>query len=387
MVSPPVAVRSAAEALLAEMGPLVARMLDRLREEAGEFDTVAHPELAEALRRSCEGNLREALETLAGDRDPPRVPPPEAIAEARLSARAGMSLEALLHTYRVGHATALEALLDAIEDAGLPQDARRAAMRLATSYTFAYVDAVTDLVTQTYARERERLVHSRAQRRMQLVRDLLDGQQVDAGELGYEPRGANVAVVVEGAGGDALIAGLATEAREALSVSLSPALHWAWLSVGDRFSAARLLDGGVEPHTAVGVGRCAQGAAGFRSSHREAGLAVRVALRLGRRVAAYDDVALEAQALAAERAARDFVAAELGPLVGDEPRTVKLRTTLAAYLTTSLNASSAAALLAVNDRTVAYRMRLVEELLGRPIGPRATELSVAVRWHELLQVA
>ena len=75
--------------------------------------------------------------------------------------------------------------------------------------------------------------------------------------------------------------------------------------------------------------------------------------------------------LADERAARAFIAAELAPL--DRGRDGgKLRETLSAYASSGFNASAAAAMLKVNDRTIAYRLNSIEEQLGRPVRARQT---------------
>jgi sugar diacid utilization regulator len=98
----------------------------------------------------------------------------------------------------------------------------------------------------------------------------------------------------------------------------------------------------------------------------------------------YDDVALECVMLADERAARAFIAAELAPL--DRGRDGgKLRETLTAYFTSGFNASAAAAMLKVNDRTIAYRLNSIEEQLGRPVRARQTELQAAIRLERVLQ--
>jgi DNA-binding PucR family transcriptional regulator len=75
---------------------------------------------------------------------------------------------------------------------------------------------------------------------------------------------------------------------------------------------------------------------------------------------------------------------ELGPLVAADARTAELRRTVRAYFGVGQNASAAAALLGVHDRTVANRLATVEERLGRPLTRRRDELAVALRIHELL---
>jgi hypothetical protein len=55
-----------------------------------------------------------------------------------------------------------------------------------------------------------------------------------------------------------------------------------------------------------------------------------------------------------------------------------------AYFECSFNASAAAAKLKVNDRTIAYRLNIVEQLLGRPVRARQTELQAAIRLERVL---
>ena len=92
---------------------------------------------------------------------------------------------------------------------------------------------------------------------------------------------------------------------------------------------------------------------------------------------------LEAALLADERVPRRLVEHELGPLAEDDERAATLRTTLDAYLRTGQNASAAAAMLNVNDRTVAYRIRSIEDLLGRSVAARGPELATALRLRRL----
>jgi DNA-binding PucR family transcriptional regulator len=61
-----------------------------------------------------------------------------------------------------------------------------------------------------------------------------------------------------------------------------------------------------------------------------------------------------------------------------------LRETLSAYFACSFNASAAAAKLEVNDRTIAYRLNNIEQLLGRRVRPRQTELQAAIRLERVL---
>ena len=123
---------------------------------------------------------------------------------------------------------------------------------------------------------------------------------------------------------------------------------------------------------------------GFRDSHEQALAAHRVAAHLPQRVTRYDDVALEAALLCDVHAARRFVERELGPLTAQDARTRVLRDTLGSYLQSGLNAAATAAALHVSDRTIAYRIHGIEDLLGRSVLARSTELAAAVRLHRVL---
>jgi DNA-binding PucR family transcriptional regulator len=132
------------------------------------------------------------------------------------------------------------------------------------------------------------------------------------------------------------------------------------------------------------LGSAAPGVEGFRRSHREAQRMYAVVRRRPRPVTRFDDVAVETLALRDEIAAKELVVRELGALGADDPRSAVLRETLRVYLESSSNASAAAALLGVNDRTVAYRLRGIEDLLGHPVSTRSLELRLALRLEPLL---
>jgi DNA-binding PucR family transcriptional regulator len=139
------------------------------------------------------------------------------------------------------------------------------------------------------------------------------------------------------------------------------------------------------PHedTAMAVGHPAPGIDGFRRTHRDARLAHGIAAVRPRPLTLYDDVALESFALQDELLAQDFVTRELGPLGGSDQRAARLRDTLRCYFDTSHNASAAASRLGVHERTVANRIRAIEDTLDRPVTARRAELETALRLHAL----
>ncbi len=110
-----------------------------------------------------------------------------------------------------------------------------------------------------------------------------------------------------------------------------------------------------------------------------------MAVRTGAGTTHYADVAVEWLAMTDLAAARVFVDAELGPLLGGGVRGERLRETVAAYLASGQSQAATSAKLGIGDRTVAYRIHTAEERLGAPVYARATELAIALRWAALLE--
>jgi sugar diacid utilization regulator len=74
----------------------------------------------------------------------------------------------------------------------------------------------------------------------------------------------------------------------------------------------------------------------------------------------------------------------LGPLTSEDARTCVLRDTLGNYLQSGLNAAATAAVLNVSDRTIAYRIHGIENLLGHCVLARSSELAAAIRLDRVL---
>jgi DNA-binding PucR family transcriptional regulator len=109
-----------------------------------------------------------------------------------------------------------------------------------------------------------------------------------------------------------------------------------------------------------------------------------IAVRTNAPVTIHESVALEALTLQDEDQARSFVARELGALARRDRKSEVLRATLRVYFSSGQNASSAAALLGVHERTIANRLRAVEARLGHPSTARRAEVETALRLEALL---
>lgn len=377
--------QTVAQALEERIDEMVDDMLARMGTDIPDF-TAFGPELAEASRRSGYANVRAGIRAMLDGASPAGLAPAEAEQGARRAARLGAGLPELLQTYRVGHAVAWEYLLDEVDALDLDWPARSKLLRVASRYLFDYLDSVLPLVTDAYTHERDALLRSGEHRRRRALRDLLDGTRHDADELGYDLRGHHAGAIAWGAHPDEALRALSRRlGRPSLVIASDEEFVWAWFAASDFLAADwSLIESFPVPEdTFVVFGSVATGVDGFRRTHREAERTYAVALRRPRPVTRFEHVAVETLALRDEQAACELVARELGPLGADDPRSAVLRETLRAYLESSSNASAAAALLGVNDRTVAYRLRGIEDLLGYPVSTRSLELRLALRLEPL----
>lgn len=357
---------AALEVLAAELAAQCERLVEEgiaaMRAEVPAFFVRdGDPDFVDNYRRSYQEQLRFLFTGMAGERsldgcDPPAI----ALWEARMTAARGIPLEAIQHGYRIAH----RLLLDEVLQRDLDGDARREASR----WLFAYFDWVSAHASAAYARERERLVRDRDERRRRLVEQVLGGRTVDAGALGYDLAGTHTGVIAWGPRAREAVAALGART---LHVPGTETTRWAWVSGAPALAG---VDG-----ARFAVGAPAAGVDGFRRTHREAWAAYRVARETDAPVTHYADVALSALALHDREAARDFVVRELGPLAAPDARRSALRDTLAAYFAAGDNGVAAARALGVHERTVSYRLRRIEEELGHPVRRRRDELAVAVR--------
>lgn len=372
-------------ALKGRSDELCARLLGHTQRELPSLWDASVAGFGHTLRGGLEDHVAGAIHELGRGREPLAELTPRMLEEMQAAARARLSLDDLMQTRRLAHAVLWEALMDEVYGTELGAVAHADLMKTSSRFLFAYVDAALPLLRAAYERERRTGLHDRASRRERLVQDLLSGLPVDPADLGYDLRGRHLCAVAWGAAPGAALDALVTAlgVREHLLVTAGGHCAQAWLAVpSGRCEPAPALPGG----TSCAIGEPADGAEGFRVTHRQAHSAYRVGLRRPPgSLTRYRDVALVALAAADAAAAEDFVAHWLGPLAtDDDPRMAVLRTTLATYFAVGQNALAAAARLGVNDRTVAYRLRRIEEqVLEEPIAARRDELAVALRLHEL----
>jgi hypothetical protein len=368
---------------------------ERLRARRGELEQAALARIAAiadpaaapdpAYVAGLKAALAAALDYgLAAITTPePEPVPVQLLAQARLAARNGVSLDAVLRRYAAGHSLLADSLLDEAAAAGVGAAELKGALRAMS----ARYDRIVAAVSEEYGREAPAQPLSAERRRYGLVRRLLSGEPLDASGLRYPFEGYHLALVAAGAA--------AAEARERLGERIDRRLllvlpeeqtAWAWL--GGRKPIATeecdLVTSYPWPEgCAVAWGEAGKDLTGWRLSHRQAAVALPVAQRAAQTFVRYADVALVASALQDDLLATSLRRAYLKPLEAERDNGLVAKATLRAYFGVARNVSSTAAALGVSRGTVRSRLLGVEERIGRSLETFATEIEVALRLDAL----
>lgn len=345
--------------------------------------TAPDPAYVTGLRAALAAGLGYGLAAIAAPEREPEPVPVELLAQARLAARNGVSLNAVLRRYAAGHGLLADGLLEEAAALGIGAGELKVTMRaLASCY-----DRVVAAVSEEYEREAAAEPRGVERRRYALLRRLLAGEPLNAGELGYEFDAHHLAIVASGpAAAQALVVLGERVDRRLLLTQPDDQTAWAWLGGRRRFDCEELALISVFPWpqgSALACGEPGRGLAGWRLSHRQAAAALPVAERGGTSLVYHADVALVAAAFHDDLLATSLRQAYLAPLEAERGAGVAAKGTLRAYFAAAGNLSSAAAALGVNRHTVASRIAAIEERLGRPLDAASVEIQVALRLDEL----
>lgn len=366
----------------ARIDVIVDDLMERQLSEVPEFFVTDDPAYVAAVRRSTHENTELMLDAVGRAGALPHSLGFGPRLEADLAAQHGAEVDALLRTYRLGQQVIFEHVIDDVATGGY-EDVRRPAdvLRGAAHQLYRYIDRVSPLVAREYADERDRLHGTPRLHELRRVQAVLAGQP--ALGLDHPMDGPHVAIVASG-DADADIRRIADHLGSPCLAVLerSGDRTWGWVHAHDaREVASRLRREGLADHVGVG-GPCA-GLAGFRLAHRQALVAWQVADARGGGVVAAQDAMVEALALGDQDLARELVRAELGSLAGPDERSVRLRTTLGVWFAARESVTATAAALQIAPRTVTYRLRRAESLLGHEIAERRAELEAALRLQRL----
>lgn len=328
--------------------------------------------------------------------------PYDALALAHSMVRRGIDIDVLLKLYRLGVHRFWQRWLLLLTERHEIEAAQTPAL-LARSWdrVNGYLEAVIEQISAEYAHERERWIHGAAAQRSETVRAIVAGERLDpdlaSRRLGYELRRHHTALVLwvdrERDGDDPLprLEQLAQAAARALGAERPLALPggaralWAWIGTEAPPELSALDTLGAGRFARIAVGGPEPGPAGFRASHREALAARRVAEHAAdpAPLTHFSDVAVVSLLGDDEEAQRRFVARELGALAADDASAERLRATARVFLACGGSAPKAAARLGTHRNTVLYRLRRVEDLLGRSLEERRMELALALMLADL----
>jgi hypothetical protein len=385
-----------------------ARVREAVPDHAGDVDS----EYVQGLRTAVAAAVEFGLAGIE-DGDESAEIPREALAQARLAARSGVSLEAVLRRYIVGHALLWDYVME--EADRLERMGRASGLREMSRAQASLLDQLVIGVTREHVAELQRAGRSREQRLLECVRMLLAGEDSDGAiaggaggheiELGYDLEGEHLGVIARGAGCERVLRGLAQAlGRGLLCVPAGEGVAWAWLGGEHGLTVAELRravcgderdveispGGDGDERVSLAVGEPASGLEGWRATHRQAQDAMVVAARGGGRggmtLTRYADVALLATALKDGALARTLIDVYIVPLLDARGAGKVLLESLRAYLAAERSVSSAAAALGVSRKTVESRLRTIEQKLGRTLHPCPAELEIALLLDELAPV-
>lgn len=369
---------------------IASRLRERLPELQGAVATrvyaiadpheVADPAYLQGLNSALAAAVDYRLAVLeVGERRAPAIPP-LLLAQARLDARNGVPLDAVLRRYFAGNSLFGDFLVEEAERA----EVSSADLRSLLAAQATVSDRLLEAVSEEHGREASNRPANAAERRRECVKRLLAGELVDHSDLGYELDGQHLALMAKGERGQELMRELAGKLdRRLLAVQREEEPKWAgWLGGVRPLAVEQALEalGGLSlDGVLVALGEPGEGLPGWRFSHLQAKAALPIAERRGQPVVRYADVALLAAIARDDLASTSLRRLCLEPLERTRDGGAAARETLRAYFVAERNVSSTAAALGVDRRTVTNRIRAIEDLLGRRLGDFATEMEIALR--------
>jgi len=397
--------------IAAEMSASSAELADRVigRIRAEQPHLLPDAQFAEGQPAGIESSIRQLAQTIQEGSDPRGLDlPGETIALGRARVQQRVPLAYLIRSYRLGQDTIWEWLFGRITVSASNAAAQAAALRLATSWLFAYIDSALTRTEQIYEGEREAWLRSAAAARTSAIDDVVNERERDAQraakKLRYDLSRHHVGVVMwldsatEDADAQQILADAwarlasAVSAETTLTQQLGPLSMSGWLSRRDPIDPASLeatavlRSAGLPTGVRLAFGEAAWGLKGFRGSYLEAGHARRVAAlsRARDALTRYRDVAVAALASVDHGQAAAFVTRVLGPLADDDDATYRVAMTLAVYLQENRSPARAGQRLTVHPNTVSYRVNQAESILGRSVDTDAFEVSMALALLPLL---
>jgi hypothetical protein len=343
---------------------------------------IADPEYVEGLRNAVSAAIDYGLAAIQSTERHQAAIPPVLLVQARIAARNGISLDTVLRRYFAGYALLGDFLIEEAERGDLRGNALKDMLRAQASV----FDRLLAAVGEEHARKSGARIDTAEERRAVLVERLLAGERLDTTALAYDLEANHLGLLAKGPGAVEAIRGLApTLNRRTLLLRREEGVVWAWLGGHQPVDVANLerLIPASHPDLSLAIGEPGEGPAGWRLTHRQAKVALPIALRSGRSLVRYVDVALLASIARDDLLATSLRQIYLAPLERERDGGKMARETLRAYFAAGRNMSSAAAALGVSRQAAAKRIASIEERLGRASNTRWLEVEAAIRMEEL----
>jgi len=375
-------------------------------------EAAADGELLSLLYDSTQGNIDAFFPAVRHDIAIERIEPPTAALEhARRLAQRGITADALVRAYRLGHQAVINLVLDEIRAADFDTQLTLDVFQQIASTSFLYIDRITQLALAAYQIERDRWLANQNRVRALRVREIIDAGEIDIDEtsnvIGYPLRCLHLSAVVwcgESESGNELVVmerfinelgkSLGAQQRP-LFVAADRVTGWAWIPLPadgatNLVARARTFAAGRADAPWIAIGNSLPGIEGFRRSHQQA-QAARAVVMAGRlrepRVTAASDpgLAVAAQFSSDLGAARAWVGEVLGPLASATDVDERLRETLRVFLHTGSSFKAAADELHLHSNSVKYRVQRAIERRSKPITDDRLDVEVALllcRWFD-----
>jgi PucR C-terminal helix-turn-helix domain/GGDEF-like domain len=345
---------------------------------------VSDPDYVNGLRTAVSTAIDHGLASIESTSDRPPSVPPVLLVQARVAARNGIGLDAILRRYFAGYALLGNFLIEETEQGGLLEAAEMKRLLRTQATLF---DRLIAAVTEEYSRESEGGVVGSEQQRVERVLRLLRGELIDTSELDYPLDAHHIGLVAVGPDVAEVLRDLTIALdRRLLLVQPDDRTIWAWLGSRRKPGSEdieNIVAASLSPELVLAVGQPAEGLVGWRLTHQQAVAALPVALRGSEKLVRYADVALLASILQDDLLAASLRQLYLAPLECERDGGKVSRETLAAYFRAGRSVSSAAAILGVSRQAVSKRLRAVEGRLGRSLDLCAMELEATLRLNAM----
>jgi len=320
-----------------ELDTLVERIGDRIREEIPDFRRLPRATLAEAVR----GNVSRALAALRELRHPTADELERAAAVGRERAEQGLTVDAVLHAYRIS----ITAVWSRFGELARAQGADVATVLAFSETLWRWADAVMDVVGAAHREVELEQAREEQQRRDAFVFALLTGT-LDPDELRRES--ATFGIDPE---------------REYIPFRARGRLKLDAMSIALDHDVAGLATATPSPPPGVTLGFAAPARLeSLPSGFAHASRALQTALAFGQ-VGAYSlaDLSIRPAILADEALGDAFAERHLAPLAG---LGMELEDTLRTYLDLGMRIDDTARALHVHANTLRHRLRRFEGATG-----------------------